>query len=407
MDDLVRESKTRHRSEKILDKTLFKQLQKKSPLVSQYERQVKLVKKAQQDKDQVPKPKIKTDIPNLMRKMLIKAKSKISSSPYSSLGNILKILKKIKAHLKLEHLLWVQVFVIKNLIPLNNTFYDLSKTEVEKLGLYTFKEIQIKSESTFLEDLPILEVNWTRIPSRQMLGTLLDLQTFLKRRISKIKNVKKKFKSRVKEVHTHLSMIKQCYESTSFELNPVIEYFQSLVSNTKSLVYAEAESIERDSKVDLRQKVKLKPENKETLEENSEVILSSSFYYLTLLISSLGHLKRNYLDNSKQSYIHKLFRPLNELTEALKKVPHTEMEVFVDILKSFFFTVNSQKQMKQKVLVKRQEMDRNLDLNTNDFRNNQIVQKGHQQEDPKNNKVIFIRDAFMTTAIGLSSSPTP
>lgn len=83
------------------------------------------------------------------------------------------------------------------------------------------------------------------------------------------------------------------------------------------------------------------------------------------------------------------------------------MEVFVDILKSFFFTVNSQKQMKQKVLVKRQEMDRNLDLNTNDFRNNQIIQKGHQQEDPKNNKVIFIRDAFMTTAIGLSSSPTP
>jgi hypothetical protein len=75
-----------------------------------------------------------------------------------------------------------------------------------------------------------------------------------------------------------------------------------------------------------------------------------------------------------------LFRPLAEVSDLLGKLKKEVdcYDYFEETLKQFFFTVNTQKHKKIKLLAKREEMDRNLDLNGKDFRNNEIVQKGEE-----------------------------
>lgn len=387
MEHLVRESKTRHRSEKLLDKSLFRKSLAKSDIVSGYEKQVATLKKTNEEAQKGSKPKVKTDLGSLMRKILVKAKPKLNKAPYALLKTISKILASQRTNLSNQHLLWTQFFLVKNLIPLSNGFFQFSEQRLEQLRVYIRREVQLEPKDSLLHEIPLLSPNPGNLPLRQTLDTLIEIQQILYQRSKQLKKTKKVFRRKLKLVLAHLKFNRDFYQSSSFELNSIIEHFLKSISMIADFLDSKLAQKEGQSQLDLVEKFRLKSS------DGTKVILSCEFFHLNLLVSSLSHLMRNYPTRSKQSYIQKLFKPLTELNSKVEKLRATrgEYQLFREVITEFFFQVNTQKLQKGLLLVKRQQIDRSLDLNSKDFRNNEVVQaedSGEQAQSSKNqNKV--------------------
>lgn len=382
MEQLVRESKTRHRSEKLLDKVLFKKSLLKSSIVSQFEKQVTNLKKTKEEAKITNKPKVKTDIESLMQKILVKTQQKLNKSPYASLKTICKILTGQRLNLSDEHLLWIQFFLLKNLIPLSIGFFELSEKRKTLLDIYISREVQLEPKESLMQQVPLLSPKPDSLPLSQVLDTLIDIQEVVYKRSKQLKKSKKMFRCKVKLVREHLNFNRECYRSSSFELNSVINHFLDTISAVGGQLDLKLAQSGNRPGADLTDKIKLKSQN------GAKVTLSCEFFRLNLLVSSLGHLMRNYPTRSKQSYIQKLFKPLTDLSSKVGELSarRPEYRLFREMITEFFFRVNTQKLEKGLLLVKREQIDRSLDLNSRDFRNNEIVQAEDHVDQNKSNK---------------------
>lgn len=377
---LIRESYNRHRSEKLLDKSLFKNIKQDKNSLN-FLQKVQTLKKKEAEK--APKKvKRKVNARLLLKKIWIDSKAKFEKNPLKNLQIWNKLLQTKMSFFLPEDFFLMQIFCILNDFLLSNSFISFESDDItqvkkfreEVISIYKLENAnpQQKELEEFINEIPLIFANYNQNRVKTQFEIIHSIQKNLTAHFQNIKNCHKSLKNISLAKSKFYDLLNGLNSLSGFDLLKTMPQIEKFLESI-------LENFSKPSRhIDLK-----------IFKKQNKILKIDQFWMdCTDLIHLISHFFDNFRQKSKQSYLQKSLKILSKISIQIQKraneVP--SLKIIRKFLALFFMSINNQKQFEKQLLGKRNQIDQDLDVNTTDFKRNEILQNDDSKNESKDGR---------------------